>query len=125
MLAYRQPYRALTAALTRHGFGVADLTTVAISHTEPDAGTLRCLGDTVTLTAAATTALRAQLYLRRNHGADDNDPLLPHTPKALAKALTDAQTDLGVHVHGRRAERTRNHTTRALRQLGITLHPLP
>ncbi|RYP86867.1 hypothetical protein EKO23_07795 [Nocardioides guangzhouensis] len=125
MLAYRQPYRALTTALTRQGFGVADIATIAIAYTDPDAGCLDCLDSTISLTPAAATALRAQLYLRRSHGAADHDPLLPHTPKALAKALTDAQTDLAVHVHGRRAERTRNHTTRALRQLGITLHALP
>ncbi|WP_141014466.1 hypothetical protein [Nocardioides sambongensis] len=125
MLAYRQPYRALTTALTRHGYGVADLTTITLGDTDPTNGTIHCPSTEIELSPAAATALRAQHHLRSKHGATPGDPLLPHNTKALAKALTDAQTDLGIHVHGRRAERTRNHTTRALRQLGITLHQLP
>jgi len=49
---------------------------------------------------------------------------MPHTPKAVAKALTDAVIDVGVRVHGRRAERTRDHTQGALRALGITVADL-
>ncbi|MCD4532508.1 hypothetical protein LRP67_00180 [Nocardioides sp. cx-169] len=124
MLAYRQPYRTLTAALTRAGFGVADIASIAIAHCDPGGESLRHHRRVVHLTPAAATALRAQLHLRRAKEADEHDPLMPHTPKALAKALTDARVDLGIHVHGRRVERTRDHTARALRQLGITVHEL-
>ena len=57
-------------------------------------------------------------------GAGPTDPLLPHTTKALANVLTDAAQDLGLHLHGRRAERTRDHTEGALRALGITVTSL-
>ena len=53
------------------------------------------------------------------------DLLLPYSTKALAKVLTEAATDLGLHVHGRRAERTRDHTEGALRALGVTVEALP
>ncbi|WP_435771371.1 hypothetical protein [Nocardioides sp. SYSU DS0651] len=125
MLAYRQPFRPLTTALTRAGHGVGDITTIRLADCSPDDHVVRCSGEIIELTPAAGVALRAQLHLRRAAGADPADRLLPHSPKALAKALTDARIDLGIHVHGRRAERSRDHTFRALRQLGITVHELP
>ncbi len=69
--------------------------------------------------------MRTQRQLRLAAGAGLDDPLLPHSPKALAKALTEAATDLGIPVHGRRAERTRNHTDGALCALGVTVETLP
>ena len=41
-----------------------------------------------------------------------------------AKALTDAATDVGVHVHGRRAARSRAHRDDTLRPLGIKVQAL-
>jgi hypothetical protein len=67
----------------------------------------------------------AQRQLRVAAGGSPDDPLLPHSSKALAKTLTEAATDLGIHVHGRRAERTRDHTEGALRALGVTVETLP
>jgi hypothetical protein len=65
--------------------------------------------------------VRVQRQLRLATGASPDDPLLPYSPKAL----TEAATDLGVRVHGRRAERTRDHTEGALRALGVTVETLP
>jgi hypothetical protein len=125
LAAYRQPYRALCATLGRVGHGVADIAAVAILDTDAQLGAITCRGHEVRLGPAAHRALRAQLWLRADAGADAGDPLLPHTPKALAKALADAAVDLGVRVHGRRAERSRDHTQGGLRALGVTITALP
>jgi hypothetical protein len=124
LAAYRQPYRAIACSLGRLGHGVADIADITIGDTRPDGRRLSCNGHEVELGDAAARAVRAQLHLRARSGATEDDPLLPQTPKALAKALTDAAIDVGVRVHGRRAERTRDHTQGALRALGITIADL-
>jgi hypothetical protein len=58
---------------------------------------------------------------RHADAAGCDDVHLPHTPKAL----TDAATDLAVHVHGRRAERTRPHISSTLRRLASPLVDAP
>lgn len=39
--------------------------------------------------------------------------------------MNEAATDLGIHVHGRRAERTRPKFESWLGRFGITVHELP
>ena len=91
-----------------------------------DNGTSIDTPDALVLVGPHTSrAVRAQRQLRLAGSAGPADPLLPYSPKALAKALTEAATDLGIHVHGRRAERTRDHTEGALRALGDTVETLP
>lgn len=125
MTAYRQPYRAVTVALTRAGHALQDITAVTLADAAAIDGCVVCCGLPAYLSDTAARALAAQRYLRRADGAQDDDVLLPHTTKALAKALTDAATDVAVHVHGRRAERTRPHTNSTLRRLGIAVAVLP
>jgi hypothetical protein len=125
MTAYRQPYRAITVALTRAGHALQDLTAITLADAAACDGSVLCAGICTQLSDTAARAVAAQRYLRHAAGALDDDVLLPHTSKALAKALTDAANDVGVHVYGRRAERTRPHTHSALRRLGITIAVLP
>jgi hypothetical protein len=122
--AYRQPYRPITIALTRAGHGVADIAEIPIADASVDGTVIRVNDTTERLSPDAARAVRAQLRLRHADGADETNPLLPHTPKALAKVLTQAAIDLGIHVHGRRAERTRDRTRSKLRALGITVTDL-
>jgi hypothetical protein len=122
LTVYRQPYRAITASLTLAGLGVEDISRLPISAACPTGSSIRATNGRVELGAATARAVRAQLHLRRN--ADPAEPLLPHSPKALAKVLTDAAVDVGVHVHGRRAERTRDHSRSNLLALGVTVTSL-
>ncbi|MBN1093446.1 hypothetical protein JKP75_13260 [Blastococcus sp. TML/M2B] len=122
---YRQPYRPITVMLTRNSWDLASIGAIRISDAAGDGATLATTTGRVSFGPHTARAVRAQVQLRRAAGAEDNDPLLPHSPKALAKALTEAATDLGLHVHGRRAERTRDHTEGALRALGVTVEALP
>ena len=124
LLAYRQPYRTVTAALTRAGHGVADIAQITLGDVADDGHAVTCNGIRTSLGPDAARAVRAQRHLRTAEGADGPDPLLPHTPKALAKALTEARIDLGIHLHGRRAERTRSRTAASLRPFGITVTDL-
>jgi hypothetical protein len=123
LVAYRQPYRAIAVVLTRHGAGLEDIANIRLCDAAD--GHLDCAGRTITLGPHTARAVRAQQHLREQAGAGPNDPLLPHTTKTLAKALTDAAEDLGLRVHGRRAERTRDHTQGALRALGIDIASMP
>jgi hypothetical protein len=125
LAAYRQPHRAITVALTRDGRGLEDIGAVRIGDASPDGGTLTIADGAVRIGPHTARAVRAQRHLRLAQGAGADEPLLPHTPKALAKALTEAASDLGIHVFGRRAERTRDHTEGALRALGVTVYALP
>jgi hypothetical protein len=125
LTAYRQPYRAITAVLTRHGVGLEDIANTRLCDCTEDGRHVRIAGRTVPLGPHTARAVRAQHHLRSRDGADPTDLLLPHSTKALAKALTDAAHDLGLHLHGRRAERTRDHTEGALRALGIDVMSLP
>jgi hypothetical protein len=125
LAAYRQPHRAITVALTRDGRGLEDIGAVLIGDASPDGGTLTIADGAVRVGPHTARAVRAQRHLRLAEGAGTDEPLLPHTPKALAKALTEAAGDLGIHVFGRRAERTRDHTEGALPALGVTVEALP
>ncbi|WP_236830114.1 hypothetical protein [Blastococcus sp. KM273128] len=125
LVAYRQPHRAITVALTRDGHGLEDVGAVRIGDASPDGGTLTIVDGAVRVGPHTARAVRAQRHLRLAQGAGTDELLLPHTPKALAKALTEAASDLGIHVFGRRAERTRDHTEGALRALGVTVEALP
>jgi hypothetical protein len=122
LTVYRQPYRAITPILTLAGLGVEDISSLPIRAACPTGSSIRTTNGSIALGTATARAVRAQRHLRRN--ADPAQPLLPHSPKALAKALTDAAVDVGVHVHGRRAERTRDHSRSNLRALGITITSL-
>ncbi|MGK5111668.1 hypothetical protein [Geodermatophilus sp. CPCC 205506] len=122
LAAYRQPHRAITVALTRTGWGLEDVLAVRVG----DAGTTLTTTDgAVQIGPHTARAIRTQRHLRLAEGAGPDQQLLPHTPKALTKALTEAASDLGIHVAGRRAERTRDHTEGALRALGVTVTRLP
>lgn len=123
--AYRQPHRAITVALTRAGADLTDITAVRLRDAADDGSAVHVVGERIAVGPHTARAVLAQRQLRVAAGAGPADPLLPHSPKALAKALTEAVTDLGIHVHGRRAERTRDHTEGALRALGVTVETLP
>jgi hypothetical protein len=125
LAAYRQPHRAITVALTRVGRDLADITAVRLRDAADDGSALDVAGERITVGPHTARAVLAQRQLRVAAGAGPADPLLPYSPKALAKALTEAVTDLGIHVHGRRAERTRDHTEGALRALGVAVETLP
>lgn len=125
LTAYRQPYRAITVALTRQGVAVDQIAGITLDDTTDDGQQIACGHRSITLSRPAAQAVRAQRHLRHTHGATGDDVLLPHSTKALAKALTDAAEDLNLRVHGRRAERTRDHTEGALRALGITVMSMP
>ena len=125
LAAYRQPHRAITVALTRAGRDLTDITAVRFGDAADDGSVVNLAGDRVVLGPHTARAVQAQRQLRLAAGAGPDDPLLPYSPKALSKALTEAATDLGIHVHGRRAERTRDHTEGALRALGVTVEALP
>jgi hypothetical protein len=121
LTAYRQPYRAITAALTRQGAALEDIAALRLCDVDPSGEQIHCAGRAIPLGPHTTRAAEAQRHLRSQEGAGPTDHFLPHTTKALAKVLTDAAQDLGLHLHGRRAERTRDHTEGALRALGITV----
>jgi hypothetical protein len=125
LAAYRQPHRAITVALTRAGRDLTDITAVRLRDAADDGTSVKVAGEGIAVGPHTARAVRAQRQLRVAVGAGLDDPLLPYSSKALAKALTEAATDLGIHVHGRRAERTRDHTEGALRALGVTVEALP
>ena len=125
LAAYRQPHRAITVALTRAGADLTDITAVHLRDAADDGSALHVSGERIAVGPHTTRAVLAQRELRAAAGAGPDDPLLPYSPKALAKALTEAAADLGIHVHGRRAERTRDHAEGALRALGVTVEALP
>jgi hypothetical protein len=70
-----------------------------------------------------TAALRAQVFLRTQARARPGDSLLTVSDRAISTALNEANVDLDVRVHGRRAERYQ-HPRRWLSSLGFTLHEL-
>ena len=125
LAAYRQPHRAIPVALTRAGRDLADIGAVRVQDAADDGSALHVARERIAVGPNTARAVHAQRQLRLAAGAGPADPLLPYSPKALAKALTEAATDLGLHVHGRRAERTRDHTEGALRALGVTVETLP
>lgn len=125
LAAYRQPYRAVTWLLAAHRIGLADAAALPLDAAAADGATITTPEGTVTVPEELTAAVRAQRNLRLADGADNTDPLLDHTPKALGYALSDAGTDLGLAVHGRVAERSTLTDTAWLKKLGIQIRPLP
>jgi hypothetical protein len=125
LVAYRQPHRALTVAVTRAGRDLTDIGALRLRDAAEDGSALDVAGERITVGPHTARAVLAQRQLRLAAGTRPDDALLPYSPKALAKVLTEAAVDLGIHVHGRRAERTRDHTEGALRALGVTVEALP
>lgn len=118
---YRQPHRILTCALTRRGHGLHDITALRLCDVHDDGASLAVAGQELPVPAGLARAARAALLLRQHDGAAPSDPLLPYAEQTLAAVLTDAANDLGLHVKGRRAERSRPGHTAHLRRLGLTL----
>lgn len=123
--AYRQPHRALTCALTRRRYPLHAITALRLRDVGRRGRRLSIAGDTLTLPPALAATVRAAALLQQHAGAGLDDPLLPYSERALAATLTDATTDLGLHVKGRRAERSRPAHHAHLRRLGVTAHRLP
>lgn len=119
LAAYRQPHRILTVALTRRGHSLDAIAGLRRSDVLESGHGLRIGGQIVDLAGEPARALRVAVDLATG------EQLLPYAPQTLAAALTDATNDLGLHVKGRRAERTRPKHTAFLGRLGITLRALP
>ena len=124
LVAYRQPHRAISVALTRAGRDLTDIGALRLRDAADDGSALDVAGEPIAVGPHTARAVLAQRQLRLASGAGPDHLLLPYSLKALAKALTEAATDLGIHTHGRRAERTRDHTEGALRALGVTVATL-
>jgi hypothetical protein len=125
LAAYRQPHRPLTVVLTRAGRDLTDIGALRLRDAAEDGSELDVAGEHIAVGPHTARALLAQRQMRLATGAGPDDLLLLYSPKALAKVLTEAAVDLGIHVHGRRAERTRDHSDGALRALGVTVEKLP
>lgn len=121
LTAYRQPHRIITCALTNRGQALRDIANLHASDIDPTGRQLRIGADTLTVSDTLTRALRVARDLADQRG---DDRLLPYAEQTLAAVITDATKDLGLHVKGRRAERTRPKHTAYLRRLGITLRSL-
>jgi hypothetical protein len=119
LVAYRQPHRILTVALTRRGHSLDAIAGLHCSDVLEDGRRLRIGDRIVDLAGEPARALSVALDLATG------EQLMPYAPQTLAAALTDATKDLGLQVKGRRAERTRPKHTAFLRRLGITLRALP
>jgi hypothetical protein len=124
LIAYRQPHRAICVTLAMHQVGVADTTALRIRDADPN-GVITTRGTRrVTLGKHAAAALRAQTHLRLGARATADDGLLTVTDRAISQALNDANLDLNIRVHGRRAER-HQHPRRWLTALGLIPYELP
>jgi len=125
LAVYRQPHRILTCALTRRGHPIGDITGLRLGDVHDEGHLCTVGGRHVKLSGSIARAARAALLLRQHDGAVDADALLPYAAQTLAATLTDATNDIGMHVKGRRAERTRPNHSAYLRRLGITIARLP
>jgi hypothetical protein len=125
LAVYRQPHRILACALTRRGHPIDDITELRLGDVQDDGRLCTVGGRHAELPASIARAAYAALLLRQHVGADDTDSLIPYSAQTLAATLTDATNDIGIHVKGRRAERTRPKRTAYLRRLGITIARLP
>ncbi len=124
LTAYRQPHRAIAVTLAMHQVGVHHITHLPIRAATADGATITLpTGRTIDLPQHAAAALRALLTTRAHQAAEPDAPLLNVPERAISVALNDANTDLNIRVHGRRAER-HIHPSRWLRKLGLTPHPL-
>jgi len=119
LAAYRQPHRILTVTLTRRGHSLDAIARLCRSDVLDGGRRLRISDRIIDLAGEPARALRVAVDLATG------EQLIPYAAQTLAAALTDATRDLGLHVKGRRAERTRPRHTAFLRRLGITLRALP
>lgn len=124
LLHYRQPYRGIAWHLSHHHVGVTEIAQLPISAACPDGSAITCSTGTIAIPAALEAAVRAQLAIRAAEAADTGAPLLPYTPKTIAKTLTSAAADLGLPAHGRLAERQTLQPERWLKKLGVTIRTL-
>ena len=123
LMAYRQPHRAVAVALAAQQVGVTDTHALRITDAHPD-GTLNVPdGRRLELGEHTRRALRALLLLRKTQGAQAHEPLLNVKERAISSALIDANSQLDIRVHGRRAER-HVHPRRWLTALGLTVASL-
>ncbi|GAA1243199.1 hypothetical protein [Oryzihumus leptocrescens] len=123
LVAYRQPHRAVAVTLAMHQVGVHDIVALQLGHAAADGSTITLSqGRKVTMPEHSARALRALLRTRSMPGVADEAPLLNVPERAISQALNDANADLDIRVHGRRAER-HIHPGRWLKKLGLT--PLP
>lgn len=123
LAAYKQPYRPITWLLADQGLGLDTIAAIPTAAAAPDGATIDTPAGTVTVPDDLRAAVRAQAILRGGH--EPQAALLPHSPKALAAALTDAAIDLGLPRHGRIAERATPTDTAWLAKLGIRIRALP
>ncbi|KRF29460.1 hypothetical protein [Phycicoccus sp. Soil802] len=124
LVAYRQPQRAIAVTLTMHQVGVRTISGLRLHDAQAD-GTSITLPDgrPLELPEHSAAALRALVTLRTNNAGGGATPLLNSPERAVSQMLNDANTDLNVRVHGRRAER-HVHPNCWLRKLGLTPHQL-
>jgi hypothetical protein len=124
LVAYRQPHRPVAVALAAHQIGVGDIAAIRVSDASPDGQVTTRGGRSITLGEHGARALTALLCLRTSHGASPDAALLGVPERAISLALNDANTDLGIRVYGRRAERY-VHPRRWLTSLGLSVYELP
>jgi hypothetical protein len=124
LVAYRQPHRPVAVALAAHQIGVGDIAAIRISDASPDGSVMTRGGRRITVGEHGARALNALVSLRTRHGVSLEAALLGVPERAISVALNDANTDLGIRVHGRRAER-HVHPRRWLTSLGLRVHELP
>lgn len=120
MTAYKEPYRALTVALTSQQVGQHHQRQLRRSAVTDDLDIRLPDGRLVSLLPHARRALTARLAQLDER---TDTALLPNQDRVLSNALIQARDELGVIVHGRRAERSvQPHNW--LRRLGLTLFNL-
>lgn len=124
LIGYRQPHRAVAVTLAMHQVGVHAIHALQIQNATADGAAISPAGGrTIEMPQHAARAVRALLHLRAGRAAGPTSPLLDVSERAVSQALNDANLDLNIRVHGRRAER-HAHPQRWLRRLGLTPHEL-
>lgn len=124
LVAYRQPHRAITVTLTMHQVGVRAICGLQLQNATNDGTEITMPdGHVVEMPEHSAAALRALLWCRTGLAAGATASLLNVPERAVSQALNDANADLNIRVHGRRAER-HVHPGRWLRRLGLTPHQL-
>ena len=124
LVAYRQPHRPVAVALAAQQVGVTDTVALRLRDAHPPTAdtpgrVITRGGRTIEFDEHTGRALHALLHLRQVRSSSRDAPLLDHTERAISLALNDANTDLNIRVHGRKAER-HLHPRRWLRNLGLT-----
>ncbi|MGZ4531332.1 MAG: hypothetical protein ACXVXP_03155 [Mycobacteriaceae bacterium] len=129
LVAYRQPHRPVAVALAAHQICVTDTQALRIRDARlATAGSSASIttrgGRRIDLEQHTGRALEALVRVRTARSSNHDQPLLGVTDRAVSQALNDANTDLDIRVHGRKAER-HTHPQRWLRTLGLTVSELP